>query len=121
MPERILVVEDEVDFTTTYERLLRRQGYEVTSVGSRREALRRVETDQPRLVIVDLRLPDGTGLDVIRAARSLPTPAPVIVVTGFTSRDNRQAAREAGASAFLAKPFTAAEFATLVRRVIGEA
>jgi CheY-like chemotaxis protein len=119
MSARILVVDDETDLVATYERLLRRQGYRVVSVGSRAAGLLAVEADPPNLLISDLRLPDGDGLDVVRAARSSPAPTPAIVVTGFPSAGARQAAFAAGASAFISKPFSAAELTRVVRDLVG--
>ena len=115
MSARVLVVDDEADFLATYERLLRRQGYEVTTVSSRVAALAAVARDHLSLVISDLRLGDGDGLDIVRAARAAPTPLPVIVVTAYPSEELRRAALAAGASAFLAKPFLAATLLASVR------
>ena len=70
----ILVVDDEADLVASYERLLRRKGYGIVSAGSRVEGLRLVAREPLALVITDLRLPDGDGLDLVRAARRLPTP-----------------------------------------------
>src|SRR5262244_1120597 len=111
---RILVVDNEPDLRNTYDRLLRRQGYRVVTAGSRAEGLRLV-TEPPRLVISDLRLPDGDGLDIIRAATANRPPVPVIVVTSFASTASRQAARSSGATAFLSKPFSVWELLELVR------
>lgn len=79
MTGHILVVDDEEDLATTYRRLLRREGYRVSTAGSREQGLQAMRLDPPSLVISDLRLPDGDGLDVVRAARSTPIPTPVIV------------------------------------------
>jgi len=117
-PRSILVVDDEDDLRVTYERLLRRQGYRVRLAATRGAGLAIVETEPLTLVVTDLRLTDGSGLDVIAAARAAPEPAPAIVVTGFPSAENRQAALSAGASGFLAKPFSAAAFSDLVATVI---
>jgi DNA-binding response OmpR family regulator len=117
----ILVVDDEADLATTYERLLRRQGYRVLSVGSRRAGILALETEPLSLVIADLRLPDGDGLDVVRAARALPAPPPVLVATVLTSRASRQAALAAGATAFLAKPFATDVFNRLVGELLASA
>ena len=67
-----------------------------------------VERERPQLVIADLYQPDGDGLDVIRAARTLAPPAPVIVVTRFSGEPYRLSAEAAGASGFLSKPFESA-------------
>lgn len=106
--KRVLVVDNEADFLATYERLLRRLGYEVITAMSRAAGLAAVAEERPHLVISDLRLPDGDGLDVVRAARGIPDPPPVIVVTGYPSDETRRAATAAGATAFFAKPFAAA-------------
>jgi DNA-binding response OmpR family regulator len=111
---QILVVEDEPDMAATYDRLLRRAGHRVVTADSRAAGLQLLESLRPKLVISDLRLSDGNGLDVIRAASTLNPPPPVIVVTGFASRAARQAALASGACAFLAKPFNIAEFSRLV-------
>lgn len=115
MAHRVLVVDDEADFLATYERLLRRQGYDVIAAGSRTAALAAVERDHVDLVISDLRLPDGDGLEVVRAVRAAAEPPPVIVVTGFPSEERRRAAIAAGATGFLAKPFAATTLLALVR------
>jgi two-component system response regulator PilR (NtrC family) len=116
----ILVVDDEPDLVATYERLLRRLGYRVITAGTRVGGLAALGHEPLRLVISDLRLPDGDGLDVVRAAgRTTPQPTPAIVVTGFGSETSRAAALAAGAVGYLAKPFATTEFLALVRRAVG--
>jgi DNA-binding response OmpR family regulator len=60
-------------------------------------------------------LPDGDGLDVVRAARSTGDPPSVIVISGYPSEETRQAATAAGAAAFFAKPFASAALLAAVR------
>lgn len=117
----ILVVDDESDMATSYARLLRRHGYRVVCVGSRAAGLRAMESQAFRLVIADLRLPDGDGLDVVRAAQTMAGPPPVIVATVLGSRETRKAAMAAGAAGFIAKPFSTEAFSTLVSEVLGAA
>jgi DNA-binding response OmpR family regulator len=114
----ILVVDDEDDLTETYERLLRRNGYRVVSATSCREGLDAIGHHRFALVVADLSLPDGDGLDLVRAARAATPPMPVIVVTGFTSQRRRRAAKAAGAEAYLPKPFEASAFTSLVDTVL---
>lgn len=115
----VLVVDDEADLRVTYERLLRRQGYRVVCADSRRQGLSVVQAEALALVVSDLRLPDGDGLDVVRAARMSPVPTPAIVVTGFPSAESRHAALAAGAAAFIVKPFSASGLARVVSEVLG--
>ena len=111
----ILIVDDEVDLVTTYERLLHRKGYRVVSAGSCREGLLVLEREPLALVVTDLRLPDGDGLDIVRAARRTPTPTPSLVVTGFASEASRAASLAAGAAGYLTKPFAASNLVSLVQ------
>lgn len=113
--KRVLVVDDEADFLATYERLLRRQGYHVVVATTRAAGVAAVASEHPDVVISDLRLPDGSGLDVVRAARNMPEPPSVIVITGYPSAETRHAALAAGATAFLAKPFAAAGLVAAIR------
>lgn len=116
----ILVVDDEHDLATTCERLLERDGWQVTTVGTCGAALDALrEGTLPALAIVDRYLPDGDGLDVVRAARA--SGARVIVISGHTSRANREQTLAEGAASFLGKPFTARQFLDAVRAVAGEA
>jgi two-component system response regulator PilR (NtrC family) len=114
MEPAILVVDDEADLVETYERLLRRHGHRVVSAGSCQAGLDVVGSRPLRLVITDLRLPDGNGLDIVRAARALPTPPPVLVASVLASRASYRSALDAGATAFLGKPFGAEEFIRVV-------
>ena len=117
--DRILVVDDEPDLVATYERLLQRKGYRVVSAGSCRDGLVVVEREPLALVLTDMRLPDGDGLDIVRAARcTAPSPTPSLVVTGFASETGRSAALAAGASGYLAKPFGAAALLSLVQSTL---
>ncbi|HET9491073.1 MAG TPA: response regulator [Methylomirabilota bacterium] len=118
MQPSVLVVDDEADLAATCVRLLHRHGYNVVSAGTRRQALETLASGQYDLVVTDLRLPDGDGLDVVRAARALALPRPVVVITGFGSAQARQQALASGASAFLPKPFALTEFADLVDRLL---
>jgi DNA-binding response OmpR family regulator len=72
------------------------------------------------LVVTDLRLSDGDGLDIVRAARrTSPKPTPALVVTGFASEASRTASLAAGASGYLAKPFGAAALVALIEGTLG--
>ena len=118
MTAAVLIVDDEADFLATYDRLLRRQGYRTITAGSRQAALEALEGERPDLIIADVRLADGDGLDVVRAARACREPPPVIVVTGFASEQSRRQALAAGATAYLAKPFSTSALTALVREAL---
>jgi len=91
---------------------------EAASVTEAREALQRT---RPDLALVDLMLPGGSGLDVLRAVHERAgSRVPVVVVTAWATGEYRQAAEEAGATAFLPKPFVPDELAELVERLLEE-
>ena len=114
----ILFIDDEMDLVISYERLFHRRGYRVVSAGSCREGLLVIEREPLALVVTDLRLPDGDGLDIVQAASRTPTPTPSLVVTGFASEASRAAASAAGAVGYLAKPFAASNFVSLVQSTL---
>jgi DNA-binding response OmpR family regulator len=120
MEHAVLVVEDEADLVSTYGRLLRRQGCRMTAAGTRKEGLAALEREPFALVIADMRLPDGDGLDVVRAARGHAAVPAVIVVTGFASVQSRRQALEAGATAYLAKPFSTLTLSSLIQETLGQ-
>jgi DNA-binding response OmpR family regulator len=111
----ILIIDDELEFLETYERLLRRLGYETISTERGREGLRIAQSRRIRLVVTDLHLPDIDGLAIVEAVRAQSDPPPVIVVSAAASPDARRAATAAGAAGFLAKPFSVAVLVALIR------
>jgi len=114
----VLVLDDEPDMLATYERLLRRQGYEVVSARTLADGLRAIFDRAPDLLIADVQLPDGDGLEVVRAARGMPVPPPAIVVTGLASALTRETALAAGATAVLLKPFATEALVKLIRSLL---
>ena len=116
----VLVVDDEADLLGTYERILRRLGYPVITAGTRAAALAALEAAPVGLVVADIRLPDGDGLDVVRAARDSRPSLPAIVVTGYASKAGRRDALAAGAAAYLAKPFSIPQLIATVQSVLGD-
>lgn len=113
----ILVVDDEEDFLDTYRRLFAHHGFRVVVAPTRAAALVALGLESFALVIADLRLPDGDGIDVVRLARTTARPTPSIVVSGFASSAVRAAALEAGAADVFAKPFQAAVLAARVHEL----
>lgn len=113
-PQVILVVDDEIDLATTFTRLLGRHGYRAIAVNSCEAARGAMRAEVFALVLSDIRLPDGDGLDLVRAARAQAPPIPAIVMTGHASPGTQRAAIEAGAFAFLAKPFSTTRLVALV-------
>jgi CheY-like chemotaxis protein len=118
MGRTILVVDGEPELVANCERLLRRVGHVSLRAYTGPDAIALIDTDQPDLVVADLRLPKVDGLAVTRHARAQVPPIPVILITAYDSWEARQAASEAGVGVYLAKPFSNAEFLQAVVRML---
>jgi len=114
----VLIVEDEADLAQTCERLLKRKGHHVRIVATCSAGLSALASGGSLLLICDVRLPDGDGVEVVRAAKRLEPPVPAIVMTAQASEAGRRAALASGADAYLIKPFTVAAFSSLVERTL---
>ncbi len=89
----------------------------VAEAGTVRDAVRRAAAVRPDVAIVDLKLPDGTGIDVVRALREEQPQIRCVVLTSFDDDEAVEAALEAGASAFVLKSVRGTEIAEVVRKV----
>jgi FixJ family two-component response regulator len=104
MSSRILIVDDDPGTVEGYGDLLRASGYEVYGATSGDEALRVADAHVPHVVIADLRLPDLTAIDLLRALRERGCAAAVVVVTGFGTTRTAVEAVRLGACDYVEKP-----------------
>ncbi len=111
---RILVVEDEPDIRRFVRMTLSSEGHEVFEAPTLQRGLIEAGSRRPELAIVDLGLPDGDGVELIRDLRGW-SAAPVIVLSARTGEADKVAALDAGADDYLVKPFGAAELLARVR------
>ena len=111
---RILVVEDEESLADSVRYNLEREGYSVSVAPDGRRALERFRADPPSLVILDLMLPEVSGLDVCRTIRS-DSDVPIIMVTAKDSEADKVAGLELGADDYVTKPFSMRELVSRVR------
>jgi len=102
--KRIAVVDDVQAVRSGLGRLLRSAGYEAAAYPSGDEFLDSLEAIHPDCLILDLRMPDRDGFEVLAGLAELESDFPVIVLTSYPSSDVRRRAMEAGVSAFLEKP-----------------
>ena len=111
---RILVVEDEPDIRRFVRMTLESEGHEVFEAPTLQRGLIEAGSRRPDLAVVDLGLPDGDGVDLIRDLRGW-SHAPVIVLSARAGEADKVAALDAGADDYLVKPFGAAELMARVR------
>jgi len=115
-PSRILLVEDHVDSLETMAKLLRRQGYEVLTAGNVREALETAAKEPLDLLVSDLGLPDGSGLDIMRELK-LQYGLHGIALSGFGTDEDIRRSREAGFDEHLVKPLKFQAVRDSIRRI----
>jgi two-component system KDP operon response regulator KdpE len=111
---QVLVVEDEPGIRHVLRVLLEADHYRVIEAETAKRAEIEARSHKPDLLIVDLGLPDGDGLEVIRALRGW-SPVPVIVLSARTLESQKIAALDAGADDYVSKPFSAGELLARVR------
>ena len=119
---RLLVVDDEPDLRTLYELTLLREGYDVESAGSVAEGWSLLQERGPggyQLLITDMRLPDGSGLDLLHRLEQAGRPEKAVVITAYGSPENAVEALKAGAYDYLTKPVDLRQFRAVVASALG--
>ena len=114
----VLVVDDEPDICMALGDFLKHNGYPVRIAQSGREALREVEEGKIGVVILDLGLPDLSGLDVLRGVKKLDPLLPVIVLTASTQESHTVEALHCGAFTYLTKPYNSYELRFALRQIL---
>jgi len=113
--KRILIVDDEQSMRELLAILLKKEGFEVTTAGSRAEAASALAGTTVDMVLTDVRLPDGDGLEVLRHVKAAAPETIVIVMTAYGTAETAVAARKLGAEAYLLKPFDVDEVRIVIR------
>ncbi len=119
-PVRVLAVDDEALIRMSLQIALGREGYEVHTAASGTEAMTMLGEQRYDLVLLDLRLPDVSGMEVLRFARRRDPAVKVLLVTASTSALNFAEAAREGASGIVTKPFRLSALAEETRRVMAE-
>src|SRR5215468_5070738 len=117
----ILLVEDKDSLRRVLRLTLENAGYSVTEASDTRSALNEIAATRHKIVLTDLRMPNGSGLDVLRAARAADPDVPVIVMTAFGSIDEAVQAMKDGAHDFLQKPVDSNHLLLIVERALEQA
>jgi DNA-binding NtrC family response regulator len=116
----ILLVEDKDSLRAMLRHALEAQGHAVVEARDQPEAVAALQSILPAMVLSDLRLPDGDGLGVLRAAKEADPELPVVVMTAFGNVQDAVAAMKEGALDFLAKPVDPDHLLLLVERALGQ-
>jgi DNA-binding NtrC family response regulator len=118
MQEEILVVDDEPQMLIAVFETLKRKGYRITTAGSGMEAICRLKERCFSLVLTDMRMPEVTGLDLLKKVKTLSPQTPVVLLTAYGTIQNAVDAMRHGAFDYLLKPFSSESLEAVVRRAL---
>jgi DNA-binding response OmpR family regulator len=118
---KILVAEDEPMLLKTIELKLKKEGYEVIATGDGRDAIARIEKDDPDLVISDIMMPYASGLEVVSLVKQPGRKTiPIIILSAMEQEKVVMEAFELGADDYITKPFSLNELSIRVKRLVGK-
>ncbi len=123
MTRKLLIAEDDPASRELLREILETQGYQVVEAEDGQTALRRIEEENPDLVLLDIQMPKLDGLALVRRLRQNPrlTSLPVIAVTSYAMRGDREKALDAGFDTYLTKPIDAVAMRKAVERLLSPA
>ncbi len=122
MSRRLLIVDDEASLLDFLSLLFQDEGYEVTTARSVEEARRRLEAGSPDLVLCDILMPDGNGLDLLREIKAAGDGGPpVVMMTAYTSTKSAIEAMKLGAADYVSKPFDVDELKIVAQKALESA
>ncbi|NJO21988.1 MAG: response regulator transcription factor [Sphingomonadales bacterium] len=115
---QILIVDDDPEIRKLLARYVQEQGFRVQLASSCREVHERLVTNQIDLMVLDVMLPDGSGLDLCRDLRAMRATVPIILLTALKEDVDRILGLEIGADDYLGKPFNPRELVARIRAVL---
>jgi DNA-binding response OmpR family regulator len=120
MPEKILVVDDDIDTLRLVGLMLQRQGYQIAAANNGQQALAMAESEKPDLILLDLMMPDMDGYEVARRLRANPaiSTIPIIMFTAKSQVDDKVSGFESGADDYLTKPTQPRELFAHIKAVL---
>ena len=120
MPEKILNVEDDPKNMKLLLMTLRPHGYALLEAKDGAEALKIAARDKPDLIIMDIQLPEVSGLEVTRRLRQMPAfnHVPIIAVTAYVMKGDKEKFIESGCDAYLSKPINTRELPEMVKEML---
>jgi DNA-binding response OmpR family regulator len=115
---KILLIEDESDLAQSIVILLSKEGYSIEWVDKYKEAVKRIDQRNYDCFLVDISLPDGNGLNIVRLLKEINTDSGIIVITAKNSFNDRIEGLDLGADDYLSKPFHLAELNSRIKAVL---
>jgi len=117
---KFLIVDDEQDVVDNVSELFTLRNYAVVTATSGKKALELVDKEKPNIIILDIRMPDINGIDVLKEVKKNYPKIRVIMLTGIEDEATKNMAMALGASGYFTKPYSYAELIELSRKLIQE-
>jgi DNA-binding response OmpR family regulator len=119
---KIMVVDDDEDFTTLYKTTLTAAGFDTTTVNKSSAAIEMAYLIKPDIFVIDLMMPDLDGFELARMIRKDPITkhTPIIMITALNDTESKDAALSVGANDYLTKPFTINELKSRINSLLGK-
>ncbi|CAA6811748.1 MAG: Two-component system, NtrC family, response regulator PilR, partial [uncultured Thiotrichaceae bacterium] len=114
----VLIIDDEPDIRELLEITLLRMGLDTLTAGNVEEALEQIKEHEPDMCLTDMKLPDGSGIDIVRYLQKEHPQIPVAVITAFGSMDTAVEALKAGAYDFVSKPVDLPKLRELIQTAL---
>jgi UDP-3-O-[3-hydroxymyristoyl] N-acetylglucosamine deacetylase len=116
---KILVVDDEEALRTVLSTELEGEGYQVSTAGDGEEAIKILGSQQFHLILLDIKMPNVDGFEVLKFVKQKQPTTKVIMLTGFADLKNAIESKKLGAEDFVSKPYDLVDLLTTVERVLG--
>ena len=116
----IWIVDDDHSIRFVLEKALAREQFAVRSFSNAREVLAALDSDEPQVMVSDIRMPGGSGIDLLSKVKARLPGLPVIIMTAYSDLDSAVSAFQGGAFEYLPKPFDVPKAVELIRRAVDE-
>ncbi len=116
--KRIIVIDDDKSVLRAFALILKKDGYDVDTAESGREAMEKVEAGKYNAALIDFRLPDIDGTDLLHKIQKIHPEVAKIIITGFPSLETGMKSVDVGADAYLVKPVKPEDLLIIIREKI---
>lgn len=118
--KKILIIDDEAGIVEEVKGYFEEEGYEMDSADMGRDGLEKIKSFKPDLLILDIKLPDMSGVEILKICKETSPHTKVIVNTGYVDQSIIDEAEDYGRDAFLQKPFNLERLQEEIEKLIGE-
>lgn len=116
--KKILVIEDNIYLQSILTSLIEESGYSSVVAGDKKNGLNKFKDTKPDLILLDKKLPDGDGFDILKKVKEVNSVLPVIILTSHSGQKVKDQAFDLGANAFINKPFDNSELISVINEFL---